>query len=82
MNGQHACCSLQLCCRKRDDSIQAVAEMIEHDLGWSARKDTEGTGNARAISEWIFEKFDLVPKGLASAIVEAYEPHMKERFGK
>lgn len=81
MNGQHACCQLQLCCRKRSDAAIALAENIAHDFGWSAHKDEVSTGNARAVADWIFERFDLVPKGVGAAIAEAYQPFLKEMKG-
>lgn len=55
------CCWLELCCPP-EKAAAALADLIAADFGWSTHKNEEGTGNARAIADWVLNRFQLVPR--------------------
>ena len=75
MNGQHHCCAIGLCCRKKENRVQALAELIEHH---HALMETQGELYHDA-AQVVLDLFDLVPKGLGEQIIAAYEPLFAER---
>ena len=75
MNGQHACCALGLCCKKKSDQIRALVEMVKaRDI---QLKDAEDAVLERFV-EAMLEEFDLVPVGVGAAIINAYEPQFRQ----
>lgn len=76
MNGGHACCALELCCRKRSDRVRALAELIEHHEAILASAEERPLYR---IAEVIIDSFDLVPKGVGTAIINGYEPYFAEK---
>lgn len=57
------CCILGVCCWRRRDAEAALAKLLAH------------ASTPEAQAALIFERFDLVPKGLGEAIVAAYRDH-------
>lgn len=80
MPNGHACCVLEVCCRKREDAVTALAEIIQQN--WSAVEKDTIIAPGRKAALIVMEHFDLVPKGLARAIVDAYEPHFAAKARK
>lgn len=72
------CCWLELCCPP-EKAAAALADLIAADFGWSTHKNEEGTGNARAVADWIIDRFRLVPKSLDENITSGADP---STFGK
>lgn len=93
MSNGPRCCILGPCCpppapnappsewdewrKKRED---ALAKLFADAFGWDDTEDDDRTGNALTAARVVLDDFDLVPKGLGSAIVAAYEPFFAERF--
>ena len=74
MSNGHGCCILAVCCPPGPRSRAALAHEISQHFGWSE----EFTGTAQQLAEWLFDRYDLVPKGVGEAIVNAYGPHFAE----
>ena len=74
--GPEQCCILRICCRTREESVAALATELTGGLTFlaEASKINGGgvAGDTIAIAQFILDNFDLVPKGLGEAIVEAY----------
>lgn len=72
-NGQR-CCALGVCCPPDSDSQRAglVAE-AEHALG-------SLTPTAENVVNWIMSEYDVVPKGVGEAIVNAYDPEFRKKY--
>jgi hypothetical protein len=72
------CCLLGVCCppKLRGRRIDALATEINEAL--AAGIAVEEGARVNAIAEMILSRYDLVPKGLGDAIVEAYRPLFAE----
>ncbi len=80
MSNGRVCCLLGVCCPPGSRE-EALAQEIEADLGLGSQKTETTTGIARSVAEWILENYDIVPKGVGTAIIEAYRPEFKKLFG-
>lgn len=73
-----ACCILGVCCRKGSDQVRALAEYVQ--ARWPEVQAETEMAPGRAAALIILGDFDLVPKGLGVAAVNAYEPFFREFF--
>lgn len=74
MSNGHVCCILGVCCPPDTDSQrQALKEEMAQELGGE-------TSDYEQLVEWLTGTFDLVPKGVGKAIVEAYDPEFKKKY--
>jgi hypothetical protein len=64
------CCLQSVCCSPgTEEQLDALARELDKDLGLTATKTSEVTGNGRAVAEWIdANDMALVPKSLAVAL--------------
>lgn len=70
------CCILGICCRKQSEQVRALADFIEEKEPILASAEERPL---HRVAEVILENFDLVPKGLGAAQINAYEPYFNER---
>ena len=74
MSNGHVCCILGVCCQPPGGGASREALAQELD----AHVDTK---DGTAVANWLFDNYDLVPKGLASAIITLYGPEFEKRYG-
>lgn len=67
------CCILGVCCPGAPKHSMRVTALA----GYLADKGIE---NAADVAALVMEEFDLVPRGLVYAIVEAYEPYFAKKY--
>lgn len=69
------CCLLCVCCECHEnrEKKQAAMAALQTD-GVLSTSIEEDHSQASKVLDWIFDNFDLVPKGLGQAIVKAYRP--------
>lgn len=65
------CCALGICCPPNlaENRAPALGDLLAGQFDWP--KDA-GPLTPDAVAGWLLSEFDLVPKGVGDAIVEAY----------
>jgi len=80
-NGE-VCCLLKVCCEPGDPDAFASAFVNEfthdHPADGSRGHRPDGAG-VGVVARWVFENFDLAPKGSLDAYREAILKHAKKK---
>lgn len=75
-NGAQRCCILGICCPPPGGRAQQE-DLLAHHL---AEADN-GECSYEEMAKFLLDNFDLVPKGVGAAIVEAYRPEFAKLHG-
>jgi len=77
MSNGHVCCILGVCCPPPGGRKAASKALAEEMAGYFSGKESY-----QQMAEWLLENFDLVPRGVGEAIVEAYRPEFAKLADK
>jgi len=73
MSNGKRCCALGVCCPPDSDEQRAAAlEEVVDGCGADATPET--------VVNFLMSEYDLVPKGVGEAIVNAYDPEFKKKY--
>lgn len=72
------CCAAQICCDNPDDALAALLELLEENVTTNNPHAT-GSDVLRVAANWIFNNFDLIPKGTATDLYKHLRPWFDSR---
>lgn len=76
------CCILGPCCPPPPTAAPIAIDRVAPEAIAALAKELEPiTGNSKAVAEFIFENYDLVPPGVGTTIVNAYAPEFAKKYG-
>lgn len=78
------CCAAQICCDNPDNALRALIELLEENVTTNNPHATGGDV-LRVAASWIFNNFDLAPKGTATRLYKSLRPwfdQAKKKEGK
>jgi hypothetical protein len=77
MSNGTVCCILAVCCpdvgKRKAKLAGQIASVMESSIS-AEKEDYTFQDYATSTANWLLDSYDLVPKGLGAAIVEAYRP--------